>query len=146
MEANMRRVTTPSGVRSVSTFDAAVCCTSVQKSIFMTGRRLGFATPVFLTAMMAIYLVMPALAWGSLSGLLAHPARAGVYAFGIIATIAFFFSGCNSASFNWDDRASLWQTLCGLPATHLALALHPLTGRAGGPCAQVDTARGTDYV
>jgi hypothetical protein len=56
--------------------------------------------------MMVVYFVVPAVAWGSLSGLLSHPARAGMYLAGIIATVAFFFSGCDLASFKWDDRAS----------------------------------------
>jgi protein-S-isoprenylcysteine O-methyltransferase Ste14 len=89
----------------------------------MTARRPSVPTALFLVAMMGLYLGVPALAWGSFSGLLAHPARAGMYLVGIVGTVAFFFSGCNLASFKWDDRASrvtiVVATLVGLPLTYL---------------------------
>jgi protein-S-isoprenylcysteine O-methyltransferase Ste14 len=89
----------------------------------MTARRPSIATTLFLVATTLIYLVVPALAWGSASGLLAHPARAGVYAAGIISIVAFFLSRCNFASFKWDDRASrvtiVVSVLVGLPLTFL---------------------------
>lgn len=93
------------------------------KETVMTDHRPSIPTTLFLAAMMVLYLVVPAVAWGSLSGLLAHPARAGMYLVGIIATVAFFFSGCNLASFRWDDRASritiVVSTLVGLPLAYL---------------------------
>jgi protein-S-isoprenylcysteine O-methyltransferase Ste14 len=72
----------------------------------MTGRRPDLLTTIFFAAVTVVYLVVPALVWGSLGGLLAHPARAGLYLFGIVASVAFFFSGCNLGSFRWDDRGS----------------------------------------
>jgi protein-S-isoprenylcysteine O-methyltransferase Ste14 len=80
----------------------------------MTGRPPGLTATVFLIAMMALYLVMPALAWGSLSGLLGHPARAGMFIVGIVATVAFLFSGCNFASVNWDHVASRVTIVIGI--------------------------------
>ena len=72
----------------------------------MIARRPDLITTLFLVVMLVFYVVLPAFAWGSLGGFLAHPARAGMYLAGIIATVAFFLSGCNFATFNWDDRAS----------------------------------------
>ena len=97
--------------------------THVGKATVMTARRPSIPITLFLGAMMVLYLVVPALAWGSLSGLLAHPARAGMYLVGMIGTVAFLFSGCNIASFKWDDRASrvtiVVLVLAGLPMTFL---------------------------
>jgi hypothetical protein len=95
------------------------------KSTFVTIRRPSIATTLFLLVMMVLYLVGPALAWGRVSGLLAHPARAGMFLVGLIGAVVFFFSGCNLASFNWNDRASrvtlvvsilVWLPLIYLPA------------------------------
>jgi hypothetical protein len=61
---------------------------------------------LFVAVTVVFFFVVPALAWGSVTGLFGHPARAGVYLVGIIGTVAFFFSGCNLASFKWDDLAS----------------------------------------
>lgn len=61
---------------------------------------------LLLVISMSVFVVLPALAWGSWSSLLAHPARVGVLVVMIVGSIAFLFSGANLATFKWDDPAS----------------------------------------
>jgi protein-S-isoprenylcysteine O-methyltransferase Ste14 len=79
--------------------------------------------PLFLFGSLALFFVIPALAWGSVSGLLAHPARLGAYVVVIIGTVAFFFAGTSLASFTWDDPKSRAVMLVALPVTALFLYL-----------------------
>jgi protein-S-isoprenylcysteine O-methyltransferase Ste14 len=51
-----------------------------------------------------LVLVLPVWAWGSLSGLLAHPARAGLFLVAAAGAVAFLFSGMDFTSLKWEDR------------------------------------------
>jgi protein-S-isoprenylcysteine O-methyltransferase Ste14 len=79
--------------------------------------------PLFLLASVALFFVIPALAWGSVSDLLAHPARVVAHVVVIIGTVAFFFGGTSLASFTWDDPRSRAVMLVALPVTALFLSL-----------------------
>jgi protein-S-isoprenylcysteine O-methyltransferase Ste14 len=48
--------------------------------------------------------VLPCWAWGSVSGLLAHPARAGTFLVAAVSVVAFLFSGMDFTSLKWADR------------------------------------------
>ncbi len=50
--------------------------------------------------------VLPCWAWGSASGLLAHPARAGTFLVAAAGVVAFLFSGMDFTSLKWEDRRS----------------------------------------
>jgi protein-S-isoprenylcysteine O-methyltransferase Ste14 len=81
------------------------------------------AASLILFGSLALFLVMPALAWGSVSGLLAHPARLGIYVVLIIGTVAFFFAGTNLVSFNWDDPRSRTLIFVSLVVTAMLVYL-----------------------
>jgi protein-S-isoprenylcysteine O-methyltransferase Ste14 len=59
---------------------------------------------LFLVVSTLLFFVLPLWAWGSVSGLLAHPARAGTFLAAVAATVAFCFSGTNFATLKWEDR------------------------------------------
>jgi len=48
--------------------------------------------------------LLPCWAWGSVSGLLAHPARAGAFLVAAAGAVAFLFSGMDFTSLKWEDR------------------------------------------
>jgi len=47
---------------------------------------------------------LPFWAWGSASGLVAHPARAGTFLVAAAGVVAFLFSGMDFTSLKWEDR------------------------------------------
>jgi protein-S-isoprenylcysteine O-methyltransferase Ste14 len=51
-----------------------------------------------------LFFALPFWAWGSASGLLAHPARAGTLLVAATGAVAFCFSGMNFTSLKWEDR------------------------------------------
>jgi protein-S-isoprenylcysteine O-methyltransferase Ste14 len=80
-------------------------------------RSIGITALLFFAGSLALFFVVPALAWGSVSGLLAHPARAGAFVIIIGGSVAFFFAGTNFATFKWDDPKSRSVIMVALPIT-----------------------------
>jgi protein-S-isoprenylcysteine O-methyltransferase Ste14 len=86
----------------------------------MAARPLDFRMMLLLLISTAVVFVVPPLAWGSVSGLLAHPARLGALIVMIASVVASPFSGMNFSSFRWDDPKSRAVLFLGI------LALLPL--------------------
>ncbi len=61
--------------------------------------------------------VLPCCAWGSASGLWAHPARAGIFMVAAAGVAAFLFSGMNFTSLKWEDRRSRFVLTAGTAIT-----------------------------
>jgi protein-S-isoprenylcysteine O-methyltransferase Ste14 len=59
---------------------------------------------LLLVASTLLVFVLPCWAWGSVSGLLAHPARAGTFLVAAASVLAFFFAGVDFSSIKWEDR------------------------------------------
>ncbi len=95
----------------------------------MTARRPDLPVSLFLVVSIALFFVLPALAWGSVSGLLAHPARVGAYLVIIIGVVAFPFAGTNIATFKWDDPTSRAIMLISLAVTAVFLFVPAYTDR-----------------
>jgi protein-S-isoprenylcysteine O-methyltransferase Ste14 len=76
----------------------------VKKGAIVTSRMPDFRITLLLVGSTLLFFVLPAWAWGSVSGLLAHPARAGTFAVAVAGAIAFCFSGMDFTSLKWDDR------------------------------------------
>jgi protein-S-isoprenylcysteine O-methyltransferase Ste14 len=51
-----------------------------------------------------LLIVLPWWAWGSVAGLLAHPARAGTFLVAGAAVVAFLFSSVDFSGLEWQDR------------------------------------------
>jgi protein-S-isoprenylcysteine O-methyltransferase Ste14 len=79
---------------------------------------------VFLAATTVAYLIVPVVAWGSPIEFLGHPARAGLYLVGIVATLSFFFSGVNFSSLRSDDVVAR-RVLAILSLVALAICYFP---------------------
>jgi protein-S-isoprenylcysteine O-methyltransferase Ste14 len=69
----------------------------------MGARKLDLSLILLLVVSMGVFFVLPPLAWGSVSGLLAHPARLGLYLVLIVGLVAFLFTGMDFSSLKWDD-------------------------------------------
>jgi protein-S-isoprenylcysteine O-methyltransferase Ste14 len=57
---------------------------------------------------------LPIWAWGSVSGLLAHPARAGTFLVAAAGAVAFLFSGMDFTSLKWEDRRARIVLVAGI--------------------------------
>jgi protein-S-isoprenylcysteine O-methyltransferase Ste14 len=69
---------------------------------------------VWLVASTLLFFGLPCWAWGSVSGLLAHPARAGTFLVAAAGAVAFCFSGMDFTSFKWDDRRARIVVFAGI--------------------------------
>jgi protein-S-isoprenylcysteine O-methyltransferase Ste14 len=69
----------------------------------MSARKLDPSLIVLLVVSAGVFFVLPPLAWGSVSGLLEHPARLGLYLVLIVGLVAFLFTGMDFSSLKWDD-------------------------------------------
>ena len=61
--------------------------------------------------------VLPWAAWGSVSDLLAHPARTGTFLVAAASVVAFLFSGMDFKSLTWEDRRSRIVMAAGVAIT-----------------------------
>jgi protein-S-isoprenylcysteine O-methyltransferase Ste14 len=89
----------------------------------MAARTLDFRIVLLIVISTAIVFIVPPLAWGSVSGLLAHPARIGALVVMIASVVAFPFSGMNFSSLRWDDPKSRAVLPLGILATLPLLSL-----------------------
>ena len=78
--------------------------TQFGKGTIVASRMPEIRITLFLVVSTLLFFVLPLWAWGSVSGLLAHPARAGTFLAAVAATVAFCFSGTNFATLKWEDR------------------------------------------
>jgi protein-S-isoprenylcysteine O-methyltransferase Ste14 len=70
-----------------------------------------------------LFFAIPVWAWGSASGLLAHPARGGFFLTAAVAAVVFCFSPMDFTSLHWEDRRSRIVLLAGIPIMVLLLFL-----------------------
>ncbi len=72
----------------------------------MAPRMPDFRIPLLLIVSTLLIFVLPIWAWGSVSGFLAHPARAGALVVAAAGSVACLISGMDFTSFQWEDRRS----------------------------------------
>jgi protein-S-isoprenylcysteine O-methyltransferase Ste14 len=74
------------------------------KGAIVASRMPDIRITLLLVVSTLLIFALPVWAWGSVSGLLAHPARAGTFLVAAASVVAFLFSGMDFTSLKWEDR------------------------------------------